>query len=171
MRRVYCPPVVPASYVSVSATRTDPPRSYLLELYSDIDRKESGGHWAIAAGPPRVMGWQLDAAVNPMPRRGRLRGTPVRLYKMAPYPGGGYHSGHFVVAWRRGGAEYQVSLHGYHNAGRAKAIAAALIDQMTRCTSERPSTAGSCALVFVARPRRLTRTTTTNHGRAAKTPQ
>lgn len=151
MRRVYCPPVVPSSYVSVDFTRTEPRQSYLFELVSDIDRKESGGHWVIAAGPPRTLRWVFEAAVKPVPKRSRLDGTPVRLYRIEPQPVGGYYGGHFVVAWRFEGAEYHVSLHGYHNASRAKEIAKGLMGQMRDCRRGRGSGAApSCRLVFEA---------------------
>ena len=148
LQPVYCPPVVPASYVSVASARTDPKRSYTLDLYSDIDRKESGGHWIVAAGPPRVMGWQLSGGAKPVMRRGRVGGIAVRLYTVARGEVGGYHGGHYVVAWRWDGAEYLVSLHGYPNAARAEAIASGIIDQMKRCTSSSPPADGACRLVF-----------------------
>ncbi len=152
MRRVYCSPVVPSSHVSVAFTRTKPRPSYLFELSSDIDRKQSGGHWVIAAGPPRTIRWVFEAAMKPpVPKRSRIDGTPVRLYRIPPQPAGGYYGGHFVVTWRFQGAEYHVSLHGYHNASRAKEIARGLIGQMRDCRPGGGSGAArSCRLVFEA---------------------
>jgi hypothetical protein len=41
--------------------------------------------------------------------------------------GGGIYGGHVVIAWKLAGVAYQVSVHGYNNADKARLMAEAWI--------------------------------------------
>ena len=61
-------------------------------------------------------------------RRVVLARQPVRACRVVPYErGGGLNGGHIVYVWDHGRATFVVSVHGYANEPRARAMMLALI--------------------------------------------
>lgn len=61
-------------------------------------------------------------------RRSRLGDKEVEVCEVVPYEkGGGLNGGHIAYAWTHERATYVVSVHGYGNKPRARAMMAALI--------------------------------------------
>jgi hypothetical protein len=57
-----------------------------------------------------------------------LAREPVRACRVVPYErGGGLNGGHIVYTWDRGRATFVVSVHGYANEPRARAMMLAWI--------------------------------------------
>jgi hypothetical protein len=170
---VYCPPVVPVGPVSdiqfvdlfqkAVRVRGKPrarpvPHSYRVHLDSpSIADRESLGHWAFEAGPPR----QIEAVLHPYTedptshasagesvlsaRSVELSGIPSDLLRMARYPLGGIHGGHVVVRWSFAGTDYLLSLHGYENEDRALAMAEGLIMLIQNCPAGTRNEGDRCA--------------------------
>lgn len=96
-------------------------------------RSDSGGHWIVAAAEADAIDRSLqdkDGRLDPLDRQdGRLAGHEVTTLWLRRYEGGGgYHGGHVAIRWTQAGVDRIVSLHGYHNLARTRAIASALID-------------------------------------------
>ena len=64
-------------------------------------------------------------------RRLRFGGERVEACRVVPYEhGGGLNGGHIAYVWTHGRVTYVVSLHGYANEPRARAMTLALIAQV-----------------------------------------
>jgi hypothetical protein len=158
---VDCPSVVPVGPVKVAEYALNHSRSrrhgsYFLEMSSPSlmglhgrGLDAAGGHWTVAAGTDpslRLLVQAPNARDRPRRRRTRIDSTTVDVYDMPSYEeGGGLYGGHVVIAWKRRGVSYQVSIHDPANTPRALLIAQGIIDQQSseavstqgqRCTGE-----------------------------------
>ena len=99
----------------------------------------NGGHWGYAVTwTPAVRRLVVRAGIErpsaaAEPSRCRpvvLAGQPVRACRVVAHErGGGLHGGHIVYVWDRGRATFVVSVHGYANEPRARAMMLALVAQ------------------------------------------
>ena len=144
-----CPPLVPAGSLEVIDADPFSPRprrggGYLADLaspsLSELASKRietNGGHWHYDVS------WTTEAR-RLLVRRGvehpanasraskcrvlRLGGEGVEACRVVPYEqGGGLNGGHLAYVWRHGPVTYVVSLHGYANEPRARAMTQALM--------------------------------------------
>lgn len=149
-----CPPLIPEAALEVATsgpfsrqTRfsggfTANLESRALNRLGSIDIDTNGGHWGYAVTWTRavrrlVVGVGIErpsAAAEPSScRRVVLARQPVRACRVVAYErGGGLHGGHVVYIWDRGRVTFVVSVHGYANEPRARAMLRALIAQRLR---------------------------------------
>ncbi len=145
-----CPPLIPKGHLAILYSgrlggREADPGGFSADLaspsISHLDGahvETNGGHWhydvawtaaarqmAIARGvihPP-------NAAHRSKCRRRDVEGQRMRVCRVVPYQqGGGINGGHIAYVWRDGDTAYVVSLHGYRNSPRARAMIGALVD-------------------------------------------
>lgn len=64
---------------------------------------------------------------------------------------GGLYDSHVVVQWQLNDTTFQISMHGYENRRRTERMAAAMIRQITGCSTRRQRRRFpmQCRLVFV----------------------
>jgi hypothetical protein len=154
---VACPRIVPVGhhtiqYAGRGGGRTGPRNSYEAHLTSPSLRRSRSdpgeyAHWAFAAAKS-LAGLRRGFAVPPYNlracrRSGRasspdrceprvrhleLNDVPVSEYRMPPYPTGGVHGGHTVLAWRGTHASYLLSIHHPADPRIPRTMAAPLIE-------------------------------------------
>lgn len=129
-----------------SKSRVDRGR-YLADLASssldelgDEHIQTNGGHWHydVAWSPSarrRAVRDLVERPVNASEasacRHLRLDSERVEACRVVPYEqGGGLHGGHIAYVWTHGRASYVVSLHGYANEPRARAMMKALVAEV-----------------------------------------
>jgi hypothetical protein len=141
-----CPPLVPQGRLNVLTADAffNHRDGYLADLASsslselrDEHIETNGGHWhydvswspgvrrlAVRDFVERPRGARKASACRHL----RLDGERVEACRVVPYEqGGGLHGGHIAYVWTHGRASYVVSLHGYANEPRARAMTRALI--------------------------------------------
>jgi hypothetical protein len=144
-----CPPLIPGGRLKViDATpfskRRDLRGGFLADIASrSLDRlgpariTTNGGHWHYdVSWSPAVrrllvarMVERPGAADRPSDcHRLRLGGQRVEACRVVPYErGGGLHGGHIAYVWTHGRVTFVISLHGYANEPRARAMTEALM--------------------------------------------
>jgi hypothetical protein len=142
------PPAPPPDRRDLSGRDFTPSRyaGYLVNFNDPRARTRDLGHVVLAAQPRRFSldgapgadwpraGQRPDAemrigAAGTVVRRTAVHGRPAIVVRSKPYPAGGIHGGHVVVAWNEGGDGYLVSLHyigGRERYDEAQRIGAAL---------------------------------------------
>jgi hypothetical protein len=111
-----------------------------LSALGNEDIETNGGHWHYdVAWSPAVrhlaVAVFVERPANSMQasacRYLRLDGERVEACRVVPYEqGGGLHGGHIAYVWTHRRASYVVSLHGYANEPRARAMTQALIAEV-----------------------------------------
>jgi hypothetical protein len=146
-----CPPLIPEASLEVMTSGpfsrqaryrggfTANLASRALNRLGGTDIDTNGGHWGYVVTWTRavrrlVVGAGIEhpsaAAAPSRCRRVVVARRPVRACRVVAYErGGGLHGGHVVYIWDRGRVTYVVSLHGYANEPRARAMMHALIAQ------------------------------------------
>jgi hypothetical protein len=149
-----CPPLIPGGRVDVmgagrfSKSRVDR-RRYLADFASsslnelgDERIETNGGHWHydVSWSPSARRLAVRDLVERPVNaseasacRYLRLDSERVEACRVVPYEqGGGLHGGHIAYVWTHGRASYVVSVHGYANEPRVRAMTQALIAEVLR---------------------------------------
>lgn len=149
-----CPPLVPDGRLEVIVAKPFSRQSRYRGGYSaDVASRSlnrlrgerietNGGHWHYdVSWTPAVRRLQVGRGVQRPPnadepsscRRSRLGAEAVEVCEVVPYEkGGGLNGGHIAYVWTHEQATYVVSVHGYDNAPRARAMMVALIDAAVR---------------------------------------
>jgi hypothetical protein len=106
----------------------------------------NGGHWRYdVAWTKRARDFAVDRNVVRPPRaarpsachRRRVAGQRMRMCRVAPHErGGGINGGHIAYVWRDGTIAYVISLHGYGNRARTRAMMRALVDANRRTDAD-----------------------------------
>jgi hypothetical protein len=144
-----CPPLIPAGPLKVlyrgrTLGRDSPAGGFSADLASrSLGRlhhkrvETNGGHWRYdVVWAPRVRRLAIEKGiVRPVDasrpsrcRHTRIAGQRARSCKVVPYhEGGGLNGGHIAYVWERGGVTFAISVHGYANEARARAMVAAVI--------------------------------------------
>jgi hypothetical protein len=144
-----CPPLIPAGRLKViDAAPFSKRKAYRGGFLADISTpslselgghhvETNGGHWHYdVSWTPAVRRLLVDRGIErpaaaSKPSRCRqvlLGGRRVEACHVVPYEqGGGLNGGHVAYVWTHGRVTYVVSLHGYANEPRARAITLALI--------------------------------------------
>jgi hypothetical protein len=147
-----CPRLVPGGRLKVVYAEPFPdhakrPGGFVAELASPSlgrlghERIETnGGHWRYEVSWTRAVRHVIvdrgverpaDAGRRSSCRRTRLGGQAVDACRVVPYEqGGGINGGHIVYVWSLGASTYVISVHGYRNEPRARAMMAALIAEV-----------------------------------------
>jgi hypothetical protein len=153
-----CPPLIPRGGVKVMvAVPFSRQRRYRGGYLSDLASRSlstlrgrpvatNGGHWHVdvswtAAVRELLVRRGIERPVNAGApsrcRRLRLGGQAVEACRVVPYEqGGGLSGGHVAYVWRRGAVTRVVSLHGYANAPRARAMMAAWMRVVLRAEGQ-----------------------------------
>jgi hypothetical protein len=138
-----CPPLVPVGpstvmYRGRSLGRESAGGGFSADLASrSLNRLSNGGHWRYdVVWVPTVTRAVVDAGIK-RPRaarepssceRTRVAAQPMTACRVVPYSrGGGVNGGHIADIWTRDGVAYVISLHGYANEPRARAMMAAYV--------------------------------------------
>jgi hypothetical protein len=145
-----CPPLIPKGRLAILYSgrlggRDADPGGFSADLASPSIAhlrgrrvETNGGHWrydvawtagaretAVARGVIRPP----NAARRSTCRRRVVAGQRMRVCRVVPYEdGGGINGGHIAYVWRHGSTAYVISLHGYRNRLRARAMMGALVD-------------------------------------------
>ena len=148
-----CPPLIPSGHLSVLYAgpfggREGDRGGYSSDLESAslqrIDGKPveaNGGHWRYdVAWTTHAKRLAITGVTRPADADEpsschveRVRGRHMRVCRVAPHDkGGGINGGHIAYIWRRAGVAYVISLHGYPNRPRARAMMASLADAVAR---------------------------------------
>lgn len=149
-----CPPLIPAGRLKVIdaapfSKRESLRGGYLADVSSaslselgDEHMETNGGHWHYdVSWTPAVRrllvrrGVERPANSNRASACHKLRsgGEPVEACRVVPYEqGGGLNGGHIAYVWTHGRATYVVSLHGYGNEPRVRAMTQALMERVLR---------------------------------------
>lgn len=143
-----CPPLIPTGRLDVLAAAPFSKRDryrggYVADFSSGSlaelhDRRidSNGGHWHYdVSWTPAVTRLSVDSVIQPVNASRRSACRPARLgehritvCRVVPYEdGGGLSGGHIAYLWSRGGTTFVISLHGYGNEPRARAMMAALL--------------------------------------------
>jgi hypothetical protein len=144
-----CPPLLPSGRLTVLYAgrfggREGHRGGYSADFESpaltriDGKRVESnGGHWRYdVAWTARVRHLAVDVGVVAPPnaaepsscRQRAVMRRRMRVCRVPPHEqGGGINGGHVAYVWRHRGVTYVVSVHGYGNEPRARAMVAALV--------------------------------------------
>jgi hypothetical protein len=144
-----CPPLVPDGRLKVIVAQPFSKQARYRGGYSaDVASRSlsrlrgeridtNGGHWHYdVSWTPAVRQLQVGRGVQRPPsaaeasscRRSRLGTAEVEVCEVVPYEkGGGLNGGHIAYVWRYERVAYVVSVHGYENEPRARAMMAALI--------------------------------------------
>ena len=138
-----CPPLVPGGRLRVLYPGRAPARDpdaggFSADFVShSLDRLErrrietNGGHWHYdAAWAPKLRRAVAGAVERPQDagepsscRDRRVGPHELRACRVTPYElGGGLHGGHIAYLWSHAGVTYVISLHGYANEPRARAM-------------------------------------------------
>jgi hypothetical protein len=149
-----CPPLIPAGRLRVMvaapfSTRESLRGGYLADVssasLSELGHEHietNGGHWhydvswtpavrrlLVRRGVERPVNSDRASAC----RKLRVGGEPVESCRVVPYEqGGGLNGGHIAYVWTHGRATYVVSLHGYGNEPRVRAMTQALMERVLR---------------------------------------
>lgn len=149
-----CPPLIPQAALAVTTAGpfSRQPRyrggftanlaSRALNRLGGTDIDTNGGHWGYAVTWTRAVRRLVvdagilrpSAAAEPSRCRSlRLAAQPVQACRVVAYSrGGGLHGGHVAYIWDRGPTTYVVSVHGYANEPRVRAMTLALIARRLR---------------------------------------
>lgn len=147
-----CPPVIPRGKLEVidAGPLFVPDRGgYSADFASrSLDRirgrrvNANGGHWRYdVAWTKQAKHFVVELRVLRPQRADRpsrckwreIDNRRMRACRVVPHEkGGGLNGGHFAYVWRHTGVVYIVSVHGYRNAPRARAMIAALADAVGR---------------------------------------
>jgi hypothetical protein len=139
-----CPPVIPAGALKVEvAAPFSRARRYRggysmsfascsLDRYRGRSIETNGCHWAYELGwshlTGRIVVERVTAAPGTVCRWRSLAGQRVRACRVPPFEqGGGFHGGHIAYLWERPAASVVLSVHGYRNEARVRAMMTALI--------------------------------------------
>jgi hypothetical protein len=144
-----CPSLIPRGRVKViNAGAYSTMREYRGGYFADFASRSvselggehietNGGHWHYdVSWSPVVRRLAVHGLVERPPnssrasacRHLRLDSERVDACRVVPYEqGGGMHGGHIAYLWTHGQTAYVVSLHGYANEPRARAMTQALI--------------------------------------------
>jgi hypothetical protein len=143
-----CPPLVPAGRLKVEAagrlvTHERPRGGFSADVLSPAlsglggeHVETNGGHWHYdVSWTPAVrrafVGEGVERPVNAKPstcRHLRLGEQRVEICRVVPYAqGGGLNGGHVAYVWTHGRVTYVISLHGYANEPRARAMTEAMM--------------------------------------------
>jgi hypothetical protein len=144
-----CPPLVPGGRLKVIVAQPFSQRArysggYAADLASHSLSElrgrpigTNGGHWHYdVSWTPAVRRLLVRRGVQRPPnanrrsscRRARLGAEDVEVCEVVPHEqGGGLNGGHVAFVWNHERATYVLSLHGYDNEPRARAMMAALI--------------------------------------------
>jgi hypothetical protein len=147
-----CPPLIPAGRLKVidasPFSRREAYRGgYLADIASrslrELDGEQietNGGHWHYdVSWTPAVRRLLVRRGVERPAGAGRasgcgrvaLGGQRVERCRVVPYEqGGGLNGGHIAFVWTHRRVTFVVSLHGYANEPRARAMTLALMDQV-----------------------------------------
>jgi hypothetical protein len=143
---VYCPPLVPIGAALVAGVdgvlrSRDFRRGFVANFLSRSVRpsRSAPGHWTLAEGDLKA----LRGLLHPRdydPHEGAIRRRSLRIdhawatLRLMPSFRifHGIYGGHAVVSWACAGREYQLSMHGHGNAGRAILMATALARELPR---------------------------------------
>jgi hypothetical protein len=145
-----CPPLIPQGgvkvmYAGAFSKRREQRGGYLADLasssLSDLgDERIETKHWHYdVSWSPAVrrvavrdfVERPVNASEASACRNLRLGSERVEACRVVPYEeGGGLHGGHIAYVWTHGRASYVVSLHGYANEPRARAMTRALIAEV-----------------------------------------
>jgi hypothetical protein len=144
-----CPPLLPSGRLTVLyAGRFGGREGYRGGYSADFESRalkrtagkqldSNGTHWrydVVWTAPVRHLA--VDRGVVNPPRadkpsfchRRRVTGRRMRVCRVPPHErGGGINGGHIAYVWRQGSVAYVVSMHGYDNEPRARAMMAALM--------------------------------------------
>jgi hypothetical protein len=145
-----CPPLIPAGRVRVlAATPFSKAPHYRGGYLADLGSRSistlrgahvetNGGHWHFdVSWTPAVRQLLVrrgverpaNAARPSSCRHTRVDAEAVEACDVVPHEqGGGLNGGHVAYVWTRGAITYVISLHGYANEPRARAMMLALID-------------------------------------------
>lgn len=149
-----CPPLIPAGRVKVIDAAPFSKRKayrggYLADVSStslgDLDGEHvetNGGHWHYdVSWTPAVRRLLVHRGVERPANASKasecrhvlLGSERVEACRVVPYEeGGGLNGGHIAYVWTHGRVTFVVSLHGYANEPRARAMTLALIAQVLR---------------------------------------
>jgi hypothetical protein len=143
-----CPPLVPAGRLKVlyrgrSLGREGPAGGYSADFASpSLGRLRgrrvgtNGGHWhydaawapAMREAVVRVVERPADSSKPSACGHRRIARTRMEVCRVVAYRrGGGLHGGHVAYIWSSAGVTYVISLHGYANEPRARAMMSALV--------------------------------------------
>ncbi len=146
-----CPPVVPdgrlrAIGAAPFSKRAGHRGGYVADFQSPSLNElggepveTNGGHWHYEVSwAPRVERLLAGSVRRPGDARRasecyhlQLAGKPVEACRVVPYEqGGGLHGGHIAYLWSHGRVTYVVSIHGYRNEARARAMTEALVERV-----------------------------------------
>jgi hypothetical protein len=145
-----CPPLLPTGRLAVLYSgrlggREGDPGGFSADLASpsisrvgDTRVQTNGGHWRYdVAWTPSARAIAVDRNVVHPPNatrrsschRQRVAGRRMRVCRVVPHEqGGGINGGHIAYVWRDGTTAYVISLHGYRNRTRARAMMRALVN-------------------------------------------
>jgi hypothetical protein len=147
-----CPPLVPIGSLRVlysgrSLGRHSAGGGFSADLSSRslnrLGRRHvdtNGGHWRYdAAWTPAVRRAVVRLVERPPNAREpsscrdvRVAGQPMEACRVVPYErGGGLNGGHIAYLWNHAGVTYVISVHGYANEARARAMMTAQAVQLT----------------------------------------
>src|SRR3954470_23156146 len=147
-----CPPLVPSGPLKVlysgrSLGRHSAAGGFSADLSSrSLDRlgrrriETNGGHWRYdAAWTPAVRRTVVGLVKRPPNARERsscrnvrVDGQEMEACRVVPHErGGGLDGGHIAYVWNHAGVTYVISVHGYANEPRARAMMTALAVQIT----------------------------------------
>jgi hypothetical protein len=145
-----CPPLVPEGRLAILYSgrlggRDSDLGGFSADLASPsigrVDGKQvqtNGGHWRYdVAWTQSAREFAVDRNVIRPPRasrrsschRRRVAGQRMRVCRVVPHEqGGGVNGGHIAYVWRDRTIAYVISLHGYRNRARARAMMRALVN-------------------------------------------
>jgi hypothetical protein len=149
-----CPPLIPAgrlkvSYAAPFSTQNAYRGGYLADVssrtLSELEGEHietNGGHWHYdVSWTPAVRDLIVhrgierpaNASKASQCRHVRLGSERVEACRVVPYEqGGGLNGGHIAYVWSHGRVTFVISLHGYANEPRVRAMTLALIEQVLR---------------------------------------
>lgn len=144
-----CPPLIPAGFSGVtyrgrSLGRDGPEGGFSADLASrSLDRFDgrdvpaNGGHWRYdVVWTPQMRRAVVEVGIR-RPANARepsscqpelIAARRMLVCRVVPYDrGGGLNGGHVAYVWNDGRVTYVISVHGYANQPRARAMMAALV--------------------------------------------
>jgi hypothetical protein len=150
-----CPPLIPGGTLDVIVAKPFSRQRRFRGGYSadfasraigtlgETTIDTNGGHWHFdVSWTPAVRALQVRKGVEQPGNAGgarsscrstRLGGRRVEACLVLPYEdGGGLNGGHVAYVWTHGAATYVVSLHGYANEPRVRAMTQALMARVLR---------------------------------------
>lgn len=138
-----CPPLIPAGRLKLMhAAPFSKQKRYRGGFLADFSSaslsalggrriETNGGHWHYGVSwTPAVRRLQVRVGIERVAscRAVRLGAERVNACRVVPHDrGGGLHGGHVTYVWSHGRVTHVISLHGYANEPRARAMTEALI--------------------------------------------